>query len=447
MMPKGDYTAHADAIASEIAAGRLKVGDRLPPQRAFAYKKRIAVSTAGRVYSELLRRGLVVGEVGRGTFVAGGSAHVIAQGVPHDGPIDLEFNFPTHPELAGIVAQALIAMQRGDVVADAMAPVTQRRIDIARRAFASGLATPQWQPDADALVFTGSGRQSIAAALSALVPVGGRIAVEALSYPMIKGIAARIGAAIVPVAMDAEGLVPEALARAHRKATISAVYVQPVMHNPLGISMGPDRRAEIVRAAAKLGIIIVEDLVYGFLADTPPLTALDPDRCIVVDSLSKRIAPGISVGLLHVPSRLRDRVWSTVRGGAWTVPPMALSVAVRLLQDGAVAEIVKLKRQDARRRQAIMAELLAPHVIKADPNSYHLWLELPGGWRSEAFAAAAARAGVAVTPSSAFAMAVGHAPPAVRLALGLPSHDVLRLAGSRLAAILRRPPGDDDVTE
>jgi DNA-binding transcriptional MocR family regulator len=219
------------------------------------------------------------------------------------------------------------------------------------------------------------------------------------------------------------------------------------MHNPLGHSMSAERRDEIVRLASKLGVTIIEDLVYGFLSDVPPLASLAPERCIVIDSMSKRIAPGVSVGMLHVPSGLRERVWSTVRGGAWTVSPLSLDVGVRLVLDGAAAEIVKLKRQDARRRQAIVSKGLGGYELAADPSSYHLWLKLPEGWRSETFAAASARAGVAVTPSSAFAMAPGHAPSAVRLALGLPSHDELRVATKRLADLLHGRPEDVDVTE
>src|SRR6478735_3345230 len=64
-----DYRRIADRLADDIAAGRLRPGERLPPQRAFARRRGIAGSTAGRVYAELVRRGLVVGEVGRGTFV------------------------------------------------------------------------------------------------------------------------------------------------------------------------------------------------------------------------------------------------------------------------------------------------------------------------------------------------------------------------------------------
>jgi len=56
-MSKFEYLKLADAVAAEIASGALKPGTRLPPQRTFAYDRKIAVSTASRVYAELLRRG------------------------------------------------------------------------------------------------------------------------------------------------------------------------------------------------------------------------------------------------------------------------------------------------------------------------------------------------------------------------------------------------------
>ncbi len=107
-MSKFEYVKLADAVAAEIADGSLKPGDRLPPQRTFAYERKIATSTASRVYTELLRRGLVVGEVGRGTFISGevprGGA---APNEPRGARIDFEFNYPAHckkpgrPEPAG----------------------------------------------------------------------------------------------------------------------------------------------------------------------------------------------------------------------------------------------------------------------------------------------------------------------------------------------------------
>jgi DNA-binding transcriptional MocR family regulator len=211
--------------------------------------------------------------------------------------------------------------------------------------------------------------------------------------------------------------------------------------------MSATRREEITRLAAKLDIFLIEDLVYGFLSDDPPLAASLADRCIVVDSLSKRIAPGVAVGFLHVPAGLRERVATTVRAGAWSVSPLALDLGIRLMADGTAAEITRLKRADAGHRQAIVAKCLSGFEIEADARSYHTWLHLPDGWRSEAFATAAARFGISITPSSAFTVAPGHAPNTVRLALGLPTHEQLRAAGNKLAQLLATHPDETDMTE
>jgi DNA-binding transcriptional MocR family regulator len=148
-MTATQYTALVDELATGIAAGRLKPGDRLPPQRTFAYEKGIAASTAGRVYAELLRRGLVVGEVGRGTFVAG--AHPSPGSIRADGRIDLEFNFPILPEQSGMIAKSLAGLQRADAVSMAMGPVTQGRLETARAITAKFMTTSLWQPRAEGL--------------------------------------------------------------------------------------------------------------------------------------------------------------------------------------------------------------------------------------------------------------------------------------------------------
>ncbi|UTD27897.1 PLP-dependent aminotransferase family protein [Bradyrhizobium sp. WD16] len=444
------YTVLVDELAADIAAGRRRPGERLPPQRVFAYEKGIAASTAARVYAELLRRGLVVGEVGRGTFIAGHRP----PGLPlrlhtesHDERVDLEFNFPTVPTQSALIAESLAAWQHPEELGAVLAPITARRLHAGASVAAEFMTTAGWRPRPEAFVFAGSGRQSLAAAVSTLVPLGGRLAVEAVTYPMIKGIAARLGITLVPIALDGEGLRPDAIVKAHRAGELSAVYLQPVMQNPLGITMTAARRTEIIRIARKLDLIIIEDLVYGFLTDVPPLAAEAEERSIVIDSLSKRLAPGIAVGFLHAPPALRERVATVVRTGAWSVTPLALAGGLRLMADGTAAEITRRKRADAQARQAIVAECLAGLTIEADPRSYHAWLHLPDGWRAETAAAAAARAGIAVTPASAFAVSPGHSPNAVRLALGLPTHDQLRWALTWLAALLAAGPHDADVTE
>src|ERR1700736_6160025 len=119
-MSKFEYLKLADTIAAEIADGTLRPGDRLPPQRSFAYERKIAVSTASRVYAELLRRGLVVGEVGRGTFVSGRPMAGPAGAEPDDARIDLEFNFPILPEQPDLIAKSLAGLGRPEALAIAL---------------------------------------------------------------------------------------------------------------------------------------------------------------------------------------------------------------------------------------------------------------------------------------------------------------------------------------
>src|SRR5579871_272963 len=448
MMSRSDYLKLADAIAADIASGSLKAGDRLPPQRDFAYARNIAVSTASRVYSELLRRGLVVGEVGRGTFVSGDARHgVTVPAEPRGARIDLEFNYPLLPTQSAMIAKSLQGLLLPDALDAALRPAASHGTPLARATSAAYLARQGWSPSADRIVFTANGRQCIAAALAAVVPSGGRCGVEALTYPFVKGIAARLGIALVPLAMDEHGVRPDAVQKAHREGRLSALYVQPVMQNPLGITMPASRRAELLRVVEKLGLTVIEDAVYGFLEDQAPLAAEAPETCVVLDSLSKKVAPGLALGFIVMPQRLRESMMAAVRSGGWTASGYALAAGQRLMADGTAAELSRLKRIDAVRRQELAAKHLEGFEIQANPRSYHLWLTLPAHWRSQAFVAAAARRDIALTPSTTFAVAAGHAPNAVRLALGAPTMAQLDTGLQMLSGILNAHEEDFDTTE
>ena len=446
-MSKFEYLKLADTVASEIANGALKPGDRLPPQRSFAYQRKIAVSTASRVYTELLRRGLVVGEVGRGTFVSGETRRGVAMPIePRGARIDLEVNYPILPTQSAMIARSLEGMDRPDVLDLALRHSSTIGTQADRAVSAEFLAREDWLPAADQLVFTANGRQCIAAALAAVVPSGGRCGVEALTYPFITDIAARLGVTLVPLSMDEHGVRPDAVQKAHREAHLTALYIQPTIQNPLGITMPASRRADLLRVVEKLGLIVIEDTVYGFLDEETPIAALAPDHCIVLDSLSKKVAPGLALGFIVSPPRLRERIMAAVRSGGWTAAGFAFAAGQRLMADGTVAELSRLKRIDAARRQQMAAKHLAGFEIQANPKSYHLWLTLPPHWRSQTFVAAAARRDIALTPSTTFAVAPGHAPNAVRLALGAPTTEQLDLALRTLAGMLTAKE-DLDTTE
>ncbi|MFP3552261.1 PLP-dependent aminotransferase family protein [Paraburkholderia sp. SIMBA_049] len=447
-MSKSEYLKLADSIAAEIANGTLRPGDRLPPQRNFADQRQIAVSTAGRVYTELLRRGLVVGEVGRGTFVSGEARRgAAAAREPRGVRIDLEFNYPILPDQAELIARSLNGLDRPAELAAALAQATSGGTPAIRSATAAYLSQDGWSPAPDQVVFTGNGRQSIAAAVAAVVPTGGRCGVEALTYPFIKGIAARLGISLVPLAVDEGGVRPDSVQKAHREGALSAIYVQPAIQNPLGMTMKSARREDLLRVVQKLGIPIIEDNVYGFLDDEPPLAALAPDTCIVIDSLSKKVAPGLTLGFIVAPQPLRESVMASVRSGGWTASGFAFAAAQRLMNDGTVAELARLKRIDAITRQNVAIDRLSGFDIQTNGKCFHLWLTLPSHWRSQTLVAAAARRDIALTPSTTFAVSSGHAPNAVRLGLAAPTIDQLDAGLRTLSAILHAREDDFDSTE
>jgi DNA-binding transcriptional MocR family regulator len=444
-----DYRRLADRIADDITTGRLRPGQRLPPQRVFARRRGIAGSTAGRVYAELVRRGLVVGEVGRGTFVraapAGEAGRALTEPVADRAcaePVNLELNYPSAPGQSELLAPALAPLLRPDVLAEALRPAPATGTAPARAAAATLLATPGWRPDPAQLVFTGNARQAIAAALASLVRPGGRVGVEPLTYPVVKEIAVRLGITLVPLAADEGGLRPESVAAAHRGAPLSALYVQPTLHNPTSRTMSAERRGQLAAMACTLTVPIVEDRIWSFLTEpttglADPLAAHAPDLTHVVDGLSKRVAPGLTVGFVVVPPPRVEQVAAAVRSGGWSAGRFALEAAVRWVADGTVARLVEAKRADAARRQRILEEELDGFAVRSDPRAYFAWWELPAPWRADTFTAAAAAHGIAVTPGPAFAVDPNRTPDAVRLGLGSAPERELRQALRTLTDLAR----------
>ncbi|HAT85753.1 MAG TPA: hypothetical protein DCS30_07285, partial [Rhizobiales bacterium] len=119
------YVTIADTIAARIQSGDLRVGEKLPSQRIFAYDNGIASSTAGRVYAELVKRGLITGEVGRGSYVLTPPTPKDISAVLEarsDMPLDLETSFPIIENQSKLMAPALQELSRPDVLDGAMRP-------------------------------------------------------------------------------------------------------------------------------------------------------------------------------------------------------------------------------------------------------------------------------------------------------------------------------------
>ncbi|PZQ47606.1 MAG: GntR family transcriptional regulator [Rhodovulum sulfidophilum] len=438
------YLNVADQIASDILAGRLRPGDRMPTQREFAYRSGIAASTASKAYGELIRRGLLVGEVGRGTFVKAVAANTPVMSEAHpEIAADLEMGFPVLPAQAVMQGRGLGWVARPDALDKAFRATTATGTASRRAIAARFLDCANWAPDPKGILFAAGGRQAIGAAIAGIVPVGGRLGVEEITYPAVKHIAGRLGIQLIPLGMDAEGILPEAIASAHAKHGLSAIYLQPVLHNPLGINTSHARLAAIAALLRDTGVLAIEDVIYRFLLDTPhvALAGLAPEHVVVVDSLSKRLTAGLTLGLIAPPRGRSEAIANGMRALGWTAPGFSQEATLRWINDGTVAAIEAEKRVDARLRQDLAARLLGGLAVRRDPRAYHLWLELPGSWRAEDFVGVLGRHGIAIAPGSAFAVQHGRAPNAVRLSLATPPLDALTRALDLIAATLRMRPG------
>ncbi len=138
---------------------------------------------------------------------------------------------------------------------------------------------------------------------------GDIIVTEELTYMGTIGAYRKLGAKLVGIPMDEDGMKIDALDRTleelHRKGTPPAfIYTIPTYHNPTGLVMSTERRLQLIAVARKYQAIVVEDNCYGdvhYEGDKPPaLYALDDDpRHIYLCSLSKILGPGVRQGYIY----------------------------------------------------------------------------------------------------------------------------------------------------
>jgi DNA-binding transcriptional MocR family regulator len=436
------YLAIVEALAEDFAAGALKQGSRLPTHRALADRLGVTVGTVSRAYSEAARRGLVSGEIGRGTFVRAGASQE-APDDAGDGTIDLGQNHPPEP-----AAQPHRAALLSALASLARLPDVGRLLDYP----AAGGNPPDREAGADwigragvvaspscVVVCTGS-QHGLTVVLATLLEPGDLLLTEALTYSGLKAVAGLLHLRLRGLPIDAHGLRPDALENACRDGGAKAVYLVPTLHNPTTAVMPAQRRREIADIAERNGLAIVEDDVHGLLPEERPrpIAALAPERTYFLTSTSKTLAPGLRIAYLLAPHGMVPRIEASLRATTWAVAPLTAAVASAWIRDGTADAILRARRGEARERQALARERLAGADVQAHPEAYYVWLCLPEPWRSDGFAAEAQARGVLVTPSEAFAVGRGAAPHAVRLCLGAARRrESLTRGLDRVAELLR----------
>lgn len=434
------YQAIADQIGREIEAGRMKPGSQLPTQRALAKQLGVTLTTVTRAYDEAQRRGLLSGEVGRGTFVRPAAFEMEG---PEVGVLDLAVNFlmplPYTEELADRLAAAIPRSAGARVFA--YQPNTGARHN--RAAGSAWIGYSGLEAPIDRVVVTEGGQHAILLALMAVANPGDEILVEEFTYPGISDLASHLHLRLRTVALDEEGIRPDALDEACRAGKPAALYCVASFQNPTAALMSEDRRREIAAIAIAHQLTVIEDDVYGFLApDSKPLSTFLPEsQFVFITSTSKSIAPGIRIGYMLAPSAMIERLSVAVLRTIVNAPPAMAELATSLITDGVAGRIVEWKRKEIAARQGIAVRVLGGLSFQTHPQSPHLWVRLPEPWRVDAFITRARHRGILLTGAESFAVNHETDLQAVRIALGPPpTRSALEEGLTELMRIVHRVP-------
>jgi len=440
------YQALVDALDRDIDAGILPPGTRLPTQRQLATRLGVAIGTVSRAYALAEQRGLLSGEVGRGTFVRRRESG-LQEGANDEGDdpalLDLSKGRLVRDPREPTLRRALETLsRRADL--DRLVDFYQPAAGMARHraAGASWVARSGVETDPDRVVITSGAQHGAAVVLAAIARPGDLILTEEVTYAGIKALANLLHLQLRGLAMDQHGLIPEAFEAACRSGAPRALFCMTNLQNPTGRTMPLARRREIAAIAVAHDVALVEDDVNGFLpADPlPPLAQLAPAQTYYVTGTSKSLAPGLRTGYVVAPAHRVERIAATIRASTWLTSPILAELVTGWIESGEADEMVAWKRSETAARHDLAMEILAPWLPRG-PVSFHRWLPLPAPWRTETFVGQARARGVMVTPSEEFMVGRDSAPHAVRVCLGATlSRDRLEEGLRRLAVLLAQGP-------
>jgi 2-aminoadipate transaminase len=442
-------------FVSEIGAGSLAPGARLPAIRRLAAQLALHRDTVAVAYEQLSRQGWVEARVGRGTFVRDRSASLAADEIrAADAAIDpssaVAFNADEDfvplltPQVEELIAldntrpryatgDDVVALHKlipdprfypiedfrecmneaiqeeGPALFSYASPEGDSRL---RRALSARFAARGVARSADELVLCHGASQGISLALRLFVSPGELVAVEVPTYANVLSACAGLGIGVVPVPMDSEGPEPDALDRLFARPEVKAFYTIPSFHNPLGTTSSLARRRVVLEVAAQHRVPIVEDGFEMDLrfrgTDLPPLAALDEQGLVVsLFSLSKSLFPGIRIGSISAQGRALEGLVSLKHATDLSDSLPMQSALARFLESGLYDRHLSRIHDVLRSRHAAMdaaleASMPTGTVWTQPEGGYQRWLELPFEVDTRDLLADAARAGVLFSPGSLF---------------------------------------------
>ncbi|MBX5474873.1 MAG: PLP-dependent aminotransferase family protein [Thermoleophilia bacterium] len=305
------------------------------------------------------------------------------------------------------------------------------------------------------VVLTNGSLQGFVFLAEHLVRPGTRVLVEAPTYDRPLKILARLGAEVVALPMDDEGLVPDALEAALGDGDAPAfLYTIATFQNPSGRTMSEERRRRVVEIARERSLLVLEDDPYGLVRyeGTAPPLLFDLDRAAggegehvaYASSFSKTIAPGVRVGYFVLPAALASQI-EALAVSTYISPPFLTQATVHefLRRGDFEPNLARVNGLLAARRDAMLEALerhLPPDASWTRPEGgYFVWVDLPSGPDATKLLPLAEEAGVTFVPGTDFFPGGRGGERSLRLAFSFVSPDEIGAGVERLAGLLTSP--------
>jgi DNA-binding transcriptional MocR family regulator len=419
------YLAIADALAQDVEGGILAKGDQLPPQRDLAWKLGVTLGTVTRAYKEAELRGLLTGEVGRGSFIKQGNvmSPITQLSATIDDTIDLTHAIPPPVVTAQEFDQALHAVMRDP-----------RKLDLLDYGPPDGFAlhktmAKRWltRSGIDAnerdIFITAGAHLGLITVMEAITEPGEKVMAEHINYALLRTTFKNAHVDSLPLEMDEEGLTPESFEAAAKLGTSRLLYVVPTLQNPTTSTMSHQRREAIVHIARKYNITIIEDDCFRLLdarVQPPTFYSLAPERTYHVTSLSKTLAPGLRIGFVVAPQGQDRTLKAHIRTMAARTVGITGEVARYWIETEIADDILTRTRNElAARREVFMGIFKGTH-FRCEPGAPYAWVELPEHWSAARFAATLLAQRVKVSPGSLFHLTQKSTSRHIRICFGSP---------------------------
>jgi DNA-binding transcriptional MocR family regulator len=420
----------AESIERGIREGDLTAGTRLPTVRSLASHRGISTATVASAYRELRRRGLVAGAGRLGTSIAP-RVPPSPRGKPivPPGVRDLLTGNPD-PLLLPDLGPALAALPHEPVLYGAPGSDPELLELAATRLEADGVS-------AEHVTVVGGALDGVQLALMAHLRPGDRIAVEDPCYPGIIDLAAALGLAVIPMAIDDRGPTPEALTRALR-AGAAACSLTPRAQNPYGSAIDAER-AEELRAVLDLhpAVLVLEDDHAFDITERPCHTLCEPGRArwVHLRSVSKSLGPDLRLAILAGDATTVARVEGRRLLAAGWVSHLLQRLVVALWRDPAAqARAAHVAQIYTQRRDAVQEALRSRGIESHGSSGLNVWIPVA---HEDATVALLQESGWGVLAGDRFRIASARG---IRVTIArLEPEDALRLAADVESALTPRP--------